>query len=72
MIVLSHYYPILGISEIGSFWMLGCIAFLGVALFLFLSGYGAMYSKIHKPNYLNGYLRKRVYRLYIPFIFVFC
>lgn len=71
MIVLSHYYPILGISEIGSFWMLGCIAFLGVALFLFLSGYGAMYSKLHKPNYLKGYLKKRFFRLYIPFIIVF-
>lgn len=71
MIMLSHYYPVLGISYVGSFWQLGCIAFLGVALFLFLSGYGAMYSYEKKTNYLKGYLPKRICRLFIPFIIVY-
>ncbi len=71
MIMLAHYYSLLGITNIGSLWQLGGIALLGVALFLFLSGYGAMYSKINKSNYLKGYLPKRLFRLFIPFIVVF-
>ena len=39
-----------------------------VALFLFLSGYGVMSSYINNKDYINGFLKKRIVTIYIPFI----
>ena len=70
-IVLSHYYPAIKITEVGMLWQLSGIGIWGVAIFLLLSGYGAMYSKINKADYLKGYLYKRAVRLYVPFLMLF-
>lgn len=72
MIMFSHYYPVLGLTYsdgIISFCM--NFGYMGVAIFFFLSGYSVMISKINKPNYLNGFIKKRLIRLYIPFLIVF-
>lgn len=71
MVVMSHYYEVLGISKYGAFWQVKCAGFFGVAVFLFLSGYGAIMSKTTKQNYLKGYLPKKALRLYIPFLLAF-
>lgn len=72
MVMFSHYYPVLGLSYsdgIISF----CLNFgyMGVAIFFLLSGYSIMISKINKPNYLKGFIPKRLLRLYVPFLIVF-
>lgn len=72
MVVLCHYYPMLGMTYsdgLISFSM--NIGYLGVAVFLLLSGYATMISKINKHNYLHHYIPKRLLRLYVPFIVVF-
>ena len=72
MVMCAHYYPYLGISYGQGLVSLSLTTgFLGVAIFLFLSGYGAMISKIIKPDYLKRYLPKRLLRLYVPFLIVF-
>ena len=72
MVMFSHYYPVLGLSYsdgIISF----CLNFgyMGVAIFFLLYGYSIMISKINKPNYLKGFIPKRLLRLYVPFLIVF-
>lgn len=39
-----------------------------VALFFFFSGYGLIYSKKNKPNYMNTFLRKRFCSIFIPYL----
>lgn len=53
----SYQYPL--------FYDLG---YIGVALFLFLSGYGLMES--YKLKGLKNYFSKKVTRIYIPFVFI--
>ena len=43
-----------------------------VALFLALSGYGVMNSLKNKKNYLNGFLKSRIAKVYVPFILSNC
>lgn len=66
LIVLHHLSQRVGINlitlpfiEIGKY---------SVALFLFLSGYGVMSSYVNNKNYLNGFLRRRILTIYIPFM----
>lgn len=66
-IIYSHY---LSINASWS-WQIGFLGIFGVAIFLFLSGYSAMFSFVNKPNYLKKYIPKRLVRLYIPFIIVY-
>ncbi len=74
MIMYSHYYPLIGVDYNKTpviAQLLLSFGMIGVALFLFMSGYATMISKEKKTNYLKGYIPNRIYRLYIPFIFVF-
>lgn len=74
LIMYSHYYAILDLNgKINGvlFQLLSCTGMYGVALFLLMSGYATMMSKMNKANYLHGYLKKRLLRLYVPFILVF-
>lgn len=41
-----------------------------VALFFFYSGYGLMYSKKNKPNYMNNFLKQRFCSILIPYLIV--
>ena len=41
--------------------------FLAVGIFFAFSGYGLLYSWKTKANYLNGFFRKRVVKIVIPF-----
>ena len=47
----------------GAYWV-GC--------FFFMSGYGFAYSLRHKDHYLDGFLKKKVVEIYIPFVFAEC
>lgn len=72
MVVLSHYYPLLGMTYSD-----GIISFsrnigtVGVAIFFLLSGYATMISYLKKKDYLSYYIPKRLLRLYVPFLIVF-
>lgn len=44
------------------------VGYLGVAIFLFLSGFGLMSSYLNKDNYLKGFIPQKVGRIYIPSI----
>ena len=46
------------------------IGFLCTAVFFFSSGYGLLYSYLNKNNYLEGFLRKRIPSVLVPFILV--
>ncbi|RKM62174.1 acyltransferase [Butyrivibrio sp. CB08] len=46
------------------------IGFLFTAIFFFSSGYGLLYSYLNKKNYLDGFLRKRLSAVLVPFILV--
>ena len=41
--------------------------YLGVGVFLFMSGYGLMISLLKKENYLKGFVTKRISKIYLPF-----
>ena len=45
--------------------------FLAVGMFFAFSGYGLLYSWKMKDNYLNGFLRKRIAKVFIPFIMAY-
>lgn len=69
-VVLHHLAQRIGINimtipyiEIGKY---------AVALFLALSGYGVMNSLKNKKNYLNGFLKSRIAKVYVPFILSNC
>ncbi|MBE5829319.1 MAG: acyltransferase [Butyrivibrio sp.] len=46
------------------------IGFLCTAVFFFSSGYGLLYSFLNKHNYLDGFLRKRLPSVLVPFFLV--
>ena len=72
MVVLSHYYPLLGMTfSDGIISFSRNIGTVGVAIFFLLSGYATMISYSKKENYLNHYIPKRLLRLYVPFLIVF-
>ncbi len=65
-IILSHakyYIPDLHFLKLFSPW-----GFLGVSVFFFFSGYGTTISYFQKQNYLNGYLKKKLIGIYIPYL----
>ena len=72
MIMFSHFYLLLGLSYADGIISL-CLNFgyIGVAVFFLLSGYSLMISKINKPNYLKGFIKNRLLRLYVPFLIVY-
>ena len=41
------------------------------AIFFFFNGYGTMYKIKSDANYLNSFLRKRVLKIFIPFLIVY-
>ena len=74
MVIHSHYFADIGISENFSgvpLFLVSSIGFLGVGLFIFMSGYATMISYVNKPNYLKRYIPKRIVRLYVPFLLSF-
>lgn len=60
MVVISHVGPVFGVSFVN---ILGPI---GVALFLYLSGYGL--EKSYEKNKLEHFLSKKIVKIYIPYL----
>lgn len=54
-------------SEFSNFAYMGTYI---VSIFFFLSGYGLYYQNEHKPNYMSGFLYKRLSRIFVPFLFI--
>lgn len=50
------------------FTQLSWTGFLAVGIFFAFSGYGLLYSWKTKSNYLAGFLRKRVIKVFVPFV----
>lgn len=50
----------------GALSIFALIGFLFVGVFFFFSGYGLFKSYKNKPNYLNGFLRKRIPVVLVP------
>ena len=65
MIVLHHLSQ--AINATGPIKIMGYIGFILVGLFFFLSGYGLKYGLDHKENYLDGFLKKKVLAILVPF-----
>lgn len=71
-IMFSHFLPLVGLTyDDGLLSFTLNFGIIGVAIFFLLSGYSLMISKINKPNYLKGFIKKRLVRLYIPFLIVY-
>jgi peptidoglycan/LPS O-acetylase OafA/YrhL len=68
LIVLSHshYY----MDSLGFLKVFKPFGYLGVSVFFFLSGYGVVISSKNNSQYLLGYWKKRLLKLYVPYIFV--
>lgn len=65
LIVLHHLSQ--KIEVFGPFVLMRYIGFILVAVFFFISGYGLTYGVQNKPGYLNGFFRKRVLPVLIPY-----
>ena len=68
-VMYSHYYPYLKLD--GGFSIVYVLGYVGVSIFLFLSGYTSMMSRLNKKEYLKHYWRKRLLRLYVPFLIIY-
>lgn len=65
MIVFHHLSQAIPISV--ALKPLQYIGFIMVSMFFFVSGYGLVYGVENKQNYLNGFLRKRMVPILIPY-----
>lgn len=59
---LADFFP--------SFYAFKYLGFLMVGVFFFISGYGLMYGVANKEGYLNGFFKKRVTSVLIPFYII--
>lgn len=64
-IVLAHLSQYLKVSWLRIFTTCGGWA---VPIFFLVSGYGLYYSMLHKNNYLEGFLHKRLSKILFPFL----
>ncbi len=46
------------------------VGYLFVSCFFFLSGYGLTIAYLNNDNYLNKFLKKRLFKIYLPFVLV--
>lgn len=69
---MHHLAQSIGIG--GPLKIMGYVGFILVAVFFFLSGYGLKYGLDHKEKYLDGFLRKKLSPILVPFeiVNVFC
>ena len=69
-IVLGHTYGARNGTEL--LYLNDRIGIWPVGVFLFLSGYGLMYSLHHKKDYLKDFFKKRIIkRVFFPYVLVF-
>ena len=64
LIVVAHHCAFYYKGSLATF--LSYIGYLPVSIFLFISGYGLMYSLQTRENYMKGFLRKHLRRLFFP------
>lgn len=59
---MADYFP--------SFYAFKYLGFLMVGGFFMISGYGLMYGAINKPDYLNGFFKKRILSILVPYYII--
>lgn len=71
LIVLHHLSQVLGNLELekGPLVALEQVGVIFVGMFFFFSGYGLIHSRNQKENYMDGFLRKRLSGILVPFYF---
>ena len=67
-IVLYHYLQFLHLSS--PYDQIIRFGGTGIHLFILLSGFGLYYSHLNKPLTYPAFLRKRISKIYVPYIFV--
>ncbi len=67
LIVMHHLVQQIGSEQAGVFGILENFGICFVGAFFFFSGYGLMTSYHKKKNYLNGFFKKRLSTILIPF-----
>ena len=67
LVVLHHLVQRIGADNAGSLGVLENMGVCFVGGFLFFSGYGLFYSFKNKPDYLQGFLKKRLPTILVPF-----
>ena len=65
LILLHHLSQRVKVS--GPFLIMSYIGFILVAIFFFISGYGLSYGMRNKSNYLEGFFRKRLFPVLVPY-----
>lgn len=68
--VFLHHFTNESIYTGPLFFIFKPIGIYMVALFFFYSGYGLMYSKRNKPDYMNNFLKQRFCSVLIPYLIV--
>ena len=69
VVVMLHH--ITNEADCGKFMFLfNFSGFIAVSVFFFYSGYGLMYSYTNKENYLNGFVKKRISKILLPYIII--
>ncbi len=71
LIVLHHLAQLMGNLQMnpGPLAYLEYVGVCFVGMFFFFSGYGLMYSKNKREDYFDGFLRKRLTSILVPFYF---
>lgn len=71
LIVLHHLAQLMGNLQMdpGPLAYLEYVGVCFVGMFFFFSGYGLMYSKNNRDDYFDGFLRKRLSSILVPFYF---
>lgn len=67
-IIIHHISQ--GIKDPKEMWIMTNVGVLCVGFFFFFSGYGVMKSLQTKPNYLDGFLKKRFISILVPFYLI--
>ena len=68
IVIIAIHHFCLNISNPGILFVFTKIGYLGVSVFLFLSGYGI--AKSFQKKGLNNFIAKRLKKVYIPFVII--
>lgn len=67
LLIIVHHLHTGGLEGISFAWWFGTPA---ISLFFAMSGYGLVISFLHRQNYLDGFLRSSLLKLFVPYVTV--
>lgn len=68
-VVIIHHFS-QRIADTGHLYLFTRFGYLSVSVFFFLSGYSLMKSLLKNSGYLDGFIRKRLSRVYLPLVII--